>query len=283
MSPVNCHDARTLLMAYLDSELDAATTVSVREHLRTCSTCAVRFDQEEHLETALAALLREGTMPADVCQRLDSVLVAASREREADGDGAASGMSGDVPRSRDELAARRGVYMWRWIAAAALVLVAVTLMFTDNSIPREQAPAYVGHFVSSWESAAARRAAPTVPLPAQDAAGVRAMLTQADLSAFEFPGDGRVHDHAVHLLGAREESFDGVRVVNVLYDCCGALTSVFVLQKHALDALPGGYEALRGPADLEVDGVHTHTVERDGLLIGVVSRHASGLAEQWSG
>jgi hypothetical protein len=168
---------------------------------------------------------------------------------------------------------------WRLAAAAALVLVATTLLLMDDGVTREQAPGYLGEFVSTWQSDSQHPDG----LPVGGVDVVRSLLDEASLSAFQFPGDGRVHNHAVHLLGARAESFGNVRAVNLLYDCCGDLTSVFVLPEAALLALPGGSEAFRVPVDLRVDGVHTRTVVRDGLLIGVVSRHESGLAEQWSG
>lgn len=277
MSPVNCHDARSFLMAYLDSELDAATTLSVREHLRTCGQCAERFEQEEQLERGLAARMREGAMPDDVAQRLEQALlveaggrVSGSREAGAAGEGPAPSVPGNGRP-------RRSANTWRWLATAALLLLTVTLVLTDDGVSREEAPEYVGRLVTAWESDVGRRDS----LPVQGPDAVRAMLDGASLSAFEFPGDGRVHDHAVHLLGAREESYHGVRAVNVFYDCCGELTSVFVLPEGAV-GFPGGVGALRVPTDLEVEGVQTRTVVRDGLLIGVVSRHASGLAEQWS-
>ena len=55
MNTMNCRRARSMLMAYLDSELDAGTTITVGEHLAVCPGCRERFEQEERLEAALAA------------------------------------------------------------------------------------------------------------------------------------------------------------------------------------------------------------------------------------
>ncbi len=288
MTTVNCRDARALLMPYLDSELDAAATASVQEHLAVCATCARRFEREARLESALADVFRVGTMPADVSERLDARLVEAS------------GMPADVARRLDErLAAeasggvdvrpadappapspilRLSASAWRWVAAAAVLLVAVTLWFADRGAAREDGPDWAGRFVSAWEAAAERRTAPTVV----DADGVRAMLAAHAVGQVPFPLTGRVHDHSVELLGAREERFDGVRAVNVLYDCCGVVTSVFVVPVGALDALRGAKALGAEPVDLVVDGVRARGQVRDGALIGVVSRHASGLEFEWA-
>ncbi len=305
MSTVNCHEARALLMAYLDSELDAVTIVSLREHLDVCSSCGERFEQEERLERALNKLLAHGKMPDDVHGRLNQslVIVAAEVERDLDSssrDGAAEIAVADSARAaagvpagpalaslqdkrRTDTSFGASTNRWMLLAAAAVVLLSAMLYVADDGVDRDEAPAYLGSFVSAWESAAEQTAPPQV----QGVPAVRGLLDKHAFAAFQFPQSGRVHDHAVKLLGAREESFDGVRAVNLLYDCCGALTSVFVLPTQALDALPDGLEALKVPgsgdgADLEIDGVHTYTVVRDGLLIGVVSRHASGLAGQWA-
>ena len=282
MSTVNCHEARALLMAYLDSELDAVTIVSLREHLDSCTACGQRFEQEERLERALGALLVEGEMPADVQGRLNQSLALVAAEEEADQEQDqehARSTAGPAPDDSFGSSPNR----WMLLAAAAVVLVSAMLYVADDGVGRDEAPAYLGRFVSAWESAAETNARPQV----QGGDAVRGLLDKHAFAAFRFPQSGRVNDHAVKLLGAREESFDGVRAVNVLYDCCGALTSVFVLPTQALDALPDGLDALEnvGESDgtsLQIDGVHTRTVVRDGLLIGVVSRHASGLAVQWA-
>ena len=56
---MNCRSARAYLMAYLDSELDASTTIEVNRHLDSCANCTERFASEQRLEAAVASRLRQ--------------------------------------------------------------------------------------------------------------------------------------------------------------------------------------------------------------------------------
>ena len=49
-----CEDARLLLHAYLDDELDAAQSASMVGHLRTCAACAASYGDHTRLRKALA-------------------------------------------------------------------------------------------------------------------------------------------------------------------------------------------------------------------------------------
>ncbi|WP_430388533.1 anti-sigma factor family protein [Dyella sp. 20L07] len=49
-----CDDARLLLHAYLDDELDAANSATVASHLRECAACTARYDAYTTLHKALA-------------------------------------------------------------------------------------------------------------------------------------------------------------------------------------------------------------------------------------
>jgi len=261
MSTIYCKEARTLLMAYLDSELDAVTTVSVREHLTVCPACSQRFEQEGVLEAALAEQLREGSMPDDLSRLLDEQLEAERPE------------AGGV--------LRRPVF-WRWAAAAAIFLAAVGLAIDGWGWGWGGGDPITGGLVEelvvSWEGAAGLDAPATV----HGRRKTRSLLNDYSLLTFDLPMDGVIGGHPVSLVGAREESFHGVRAVNVLYDCCGALTSVFVMKQDALDSLPRN---LRKPMDDQLrtlDGVRARTSYRNGLLIGVVSRHPTTLEDHWS-
>lgn len=49
-----CHDARLLLHAYLDDELDAAQSVAITRHMQGCTACAARFADYNRLRKGLA-------------------------------------------------------------------------------------------------------------------------------------------------------------------------------------------------------------------------------------
>jgi anti-sigma factor RsiW len=49
-----CHDARLLLHAYLDDELDAAQSVAITRHMQGCADCAASYAEFAKLRKALA-------------------------------------------------------------------------------------------------------------------------------------------------------------------------------------------------------------------------------------
>lgn len=49
-----CNDARLLLHAYLDDELDAAQSVAITRHMQGCASCAGQYADYAQLHTALA-------------------------------------------------------------------------------------------------------------------------------------------------------------------------------------------------------------------------------------
>jgi anti-sigma factor RsiW len=273
MTTQDCQKARALLMAYVDSELDAATTLSVREHLSACAACARRFEREERLERGLANQLRDEPMPGDVSQRLDECLA-----RPID--------TSRVPR-------RNWAGVGRWAAAALILLSAILYAVSPSEVDQVAPTRWVGELVAAWE----RSADVGDPTVARGALGTRDLLDAHQLQAFAVRAQATEGGHPIRLLGAREESFHGVRAVNVLYDCCGSLTSVFVMPRKALDSLPSdvrpslpgvsapGREPEVGGRRQEsiLRGVRTSTWIRDGLYIGVVSRHASALMDLASG
>ena len=70
-----------------------------------------------------------------------------------------------------------------------------------------------------------------------------------------------------------------MRAVNLVYDCCGALSSVLVMRRDGLDGFEGGLP----PTGFEVvDGVRAQTLEAGDLYLGVVSRHVTPLENHWS-
>jgi anti-sigma factor RsiW len=57
---MKCDEVQTLVGPYLDSELDARTTVEIQQHLKGCPECARLFAEEEKLEARLTAGLKGG-------------------------------------------------------------------------------------------------------------------------------------------------------------------------------------------------------------------------------
>lgn len=83
-----CHDARLLLHAYLDDELDAAQSVAITRHMQGCAACAASYAEFAQLRKAMAQpalyrhapdALREQWMPAATA----STTSTAARPRHA--------------------------------------------------------------------------------------------------------------------------------------------------------------------------------------------------------
>jgi len=73
---VICEDARPLIHAYIDGELDLTTSLEIEAHLKACSACA----QEQASLRALRAAFSNGTLYHDAPAQLDRRVRAAVRD-----------------------------------------------------------------------------------------------------------------------------------------------------------------------------------------------------------
>lgn len=267
----HCHDVRPLLMAYLDSELDATTTVLLSEHLSACPPCRQRLHAEQTLEQGLAAALTTGagleSMPEQVSRSIDAALREAA--------GLQAGPASEVTAGSD----RRLVLVSRasWLAAAALLLASFVIWFDDAGVRRDPSAELARDLVAAFHQA--------VDQPLQPGElgllAVSRELSSARFAGLSLPEAGMALDHhPFQVLGARPTVVSGARGVNVSYDCCGAITSVLVLPVDGLP--PGVADAVAEGQMFEtvIDGVQLKAFVLNGLLIGVSSRHSVDLAEE---
>jgi len=106
---MNCRTVRSLLMTYLDSELDVRSSLEVGEHLERCDACRARFEAEARLERLVARHLGVEAMPEDVWRRLrDGAGAAASRSH-----------AGGRPPAGEPPAVREGAVVARRAAAVS--------------------------------------------------------------------------------------------------------------------------------------------------------------------
>lgn len=98
---MTCEDARALLTAYVDSELDVVHSRDVERHLETCEVCARIARNHEQLRSAIQASDLSYEPPATLDRRIESALRTSAKP--------AAG-----PR-----------ITWQWIAAAAAILLAL--------------------------------------------------------------------------------------------------------------------------------------------------------------
>jgi anti-sigma factor RsiW len=110
---MTCDDARGLLSAYVDAELDVAHSLDVERHLESCAECARIVENHEQLRSAMQSSDLSFEPPPGFDDRLESALRGAVQP-------------GPVKLVPMQPAARRKS-KWPWLAAAAAVLLAITL------------------------------------------------------------------------------------------------------------------------------------------------------------
>ncbi|MCI0339769.1 MAG: anti-sigma factor [Planctomycetales bacterium] len=223
---MTCEEIRTVLSAYLDSELETAKSLEVTSHLEACPPCRDRVCAETRLERGIREKL--GCEP--VCDKFWSRL---------------EGSLGRAPwRAR---VVRVGTFVASVAAAVALTatilgtyprtagaedLAGAALREVSEVVPVgnfEPAPGRECHRcpIEMWKSAASRVGRP-VRGPRPDE-----VAPQHRLEAV-----GIVSAH----LGSRE-------VPVAVYRCCGERVCVFVFSLAVLDEFPGARSCLVGAGD----------------------------------
>ena len=106
-----CEDARELLGGYLDDELDMATSLELRRHLRECPECSAQQQRQEALRNALRTSDLSFSAPAGLERKIRTAVRHA-------GNGQA--ISSRTPAGRKFLI---------WIPVAASLLLAALLFW----------------------------------------------------------------------------------------------------------------------------------------------------------
>ncbi len=97
---MTCDDSRSFLHAYLDGELDAPRSAEFERHLEGCASCTRAMEAQESLRSSIrSAQLRE-PLPAGFENKIRRRLDASSPS-----------------------ASSRRFHAWRWLAAAAILLL----------------------------------------------------------------------------------------------------------------------------------------------------------------
>jgi anti-sigma factor RsiW len=73
---MTCDELHLLRDPYLDSELDARTTIEAEAHLKSCPECARLFAEAQRLEARIEATLNQGPRTAAVWERIEQAVVA---------------------------------------------------------------------------------------------------------------------------------------------------------------------------------------------------------------
>ncbi len=241
---MKCPQIRNLLMAYLDSELDARDTAEVASHLEACEPCRQRYENEQRLERLLVTELeRDEGMPPSVWRGLEV-----------------------------SFGVRPAVPVWRWAAAAAAVLILTAGTFFFLGGDRAELLRQIG---AAHADVVAGRVETQVSLPKPKP--VEAFLRKRGFDDVHVPQLGMADGHEVELLGAREERFLGMLAVNLMFRCCDQLVSVFVLPAAAAASLPHRLGAEPGSvASVLHEGFLVETVGRSDTVLAVVTEDTAG-------
>jgi mycothiol system anti-sigma-R factor len=108
---MNCQNARELLQAYVDDELDLVTARQIEAHLKECPACSRAYDAARAVRTAVANPAVYHHPPADLREKILNSLPVDLSDR-------ASHQTESSPAT------------WRSLAIAALVLLAVGVFWT---------------------------------------------------------------------------------------------------------------------------------------------------------
>jgi len=149
---MKCNEVQTLHGLYLDSELDAKTSLEIQQHLAACPACACVFAEVEKLEARMMGGLNRGPRTAALWERIEREVAAVVGRAvpSAPGEGVQSrtrrisaGSHGALGTARPTSGSRLGLLeqlragwqasRWAWTGLAALWVVILAL----NQVARE--------------------------------------------------------------------------------------------------------------------------------------------------
>lgn len=122
---MNCKEVEAVVNDLArDQMMDATMREAALAHAKMCSSCAIQLEDARALSGAFRRLCEtSGAAPA----RIEASLLAAFREHHS-----------ELPRfnaARSGIASRRWLYAAAGIAAAAIIVIAISLMISRNPAP----------------------------------------------------------------------------------------------------------------------------------------------------
>jgi len=138
---MRCDEVQPLQGLYLDSELDARTTLEIEQHLKSCPECARRFDEEAKLEVRLRAGLNRGQKTATLWEHIERSVAAAApatdRPQPSPRLSQPVGWQAVLAALGGQLQPgwRRARWAWSGLAAAWVVILALNFAGRDPDAP----------------------------------------------------------------------------------------------------------------------------------------------------
>jgi anti-sigma factor RsiW len=147
---MRCEEAQSLHGPYLDSELDARTTLDFQRHLKSCPECARLFAEGEKLEARVKSALNQGARTPTLWAQVERQIVAA--ESSAPRPQFSARVSSPVgwPALLSALGAqlRAGWQASRW-AWAGLAAVWTAILVLNGSAREQESPLVAGQDLPS--------------------------------------------------------------------------------------------------------------------------------------
>jgi anti-sigma factor RsiW len=145
---MKCNEVQTMQGPYLDSELDAKTTLEIEQHLTACPACARLFAQEQKLEARMTAGLNRGSRTAGLWAQIErevTVAASASRPQPPALVPQPAGWLAVLSALSAQLRARCQSSRWAWTGLAAVWAVILVLDFSarepeTNAFAKQGAP-----------------------------------------------------------------------------------------------------------------------------------------------
>ena len=146
---MKCNEVQTMQGPYLDSELDAKTTLEIEQHLETCPACARLFAEEEKLEARIMAGLNQGHRTAVLWEQIERSVAAtessASRARPPALVSEPAGWRAVLGALGAQLRAGWQTSRWAWAGLATAWVVILALNFTAREpdaplVARQEVP-----------------------------------------------------------------------------------------------------------------------------------------------
>ena len=129
---MKCDEVQTLHGPYLDSELDAKSTLEIEKHLAACPACARLFGEGEKLEARMMTGLNRGPRTAALWEQIERKVAAAaftSRPRPPARVSQAVGWRAALGTLGAQLRAGWQPSRWAWAGLAAAWVVILALNF----------------------------------------------------------------------------------------------------------------------------------------------------------
>ncbi len=144
---MKCDEVQPLQGAYLDSELDARTTLEIQQHLKSCPECTRLFTEEQNFQTWVDARLRDGKKSESLWAETERAVLEAAREDKSPSVSRRSTPQEGWPEILTSLTNRlRAVWSgapraWTGIAVAWLLILVLNLAARENeSMPLARQP-----------------------------------------------------------------------------------------------------------------------------------------------